>query len=95
MFLNLNPGTYYVTAKNAAGCTYTIMGTIGIGVNSTATAVVTGTTCNGTTGAIQLTGVVEMLYHASITGMGGPWITFDPTYTFTGLAPGTYTLTNG
>ncbi|MBK7684379.1 MAG: T9SS type A sorting domain-containing protein [Bacteroidetes bacterium] len=93
LFLNLNPGTYYVTAKNAAGCTYTIMGTIGIGVNSTATAVVTGTTCNGTTGAIQLTGVgPKTPYHASITGMGGPWITFDPTYTFTGLAPGTYTL---
>lgn len=93
LFLNLNPGTYYVTAKNAAGCTYTIMVTVGIGVNSTATAVVTGTLCNTTNGTIQLTGVgPKTPYHASISGMAGPWITFDPTYTFTGLAPGTYTL---
>ncbi len=93
LFLNLNPGIYYVTAKNAAGCTYTIMATISIGVNSTASAVVTGTLCNTSNGSIQLTGIgPKTPYHASITGMGGPWLTFDPTYTFTGLAPGTYTL---
>lgn len=93
LFLNLNPGTYYVTAKNASGCTYTIQVTLGIAVLSTATTVVTGTTCNGTSGSIALTGIgPNTPYHASISGMGGPWIDFDPTYTFTGLAPGTYTL---
>ncbi len=93
LFLNLNAGTYFVTAKNASGCMYTIQVTVGVGVLSTANTVVTGTTCNGTTGSIALTGIgPNTPYHASITGMGGLWINFDPTYTFTGLAPGTYTL---
>lgn len=93
LFLNLSAGTYYVTAKNASGCTYTIQVVIPVAALSTANTVVTGTTCNGTTGSIALTGIgPNTPYHASISGMAGPWINFDPTYTFTGLAPGTYTL---
>ncbi|MFN8153566.1 MAG: T9SS type A sorting domain-containing protein [Bacteroidia bacterium] len=93
LFLNLAAGTYYVTAKDVNGCTFTIQVVIGVATLSTANVVVTGTTCNGTTGSIALTGVgPKTPYHASITGMAGTWVTFDPTYTFTGLAPGTYTL---
>ena len=93
LFLNLNPGTYYITAKDANGCTKTVTATVGLGVLSTASAVVTGTSCASSTGSIALTGIgPKTPYHASITGMAGTWVTFDPTYTFTGLAPGTYTL---
>lgn len=60
---------------------------------STATAIVTGTACNTSNGTIKITGIgPNTPYHASITGVGGPWITFDPNYTFTGLAPGTYEI---
>lgn len=27
-----------------------------------------------------------------MNGIGGPWITFNPSTTFTGLAPGAYTF---
>lgn len=94
LFLNLNIGTYYITVKDAGGCTKTVSATIGLGVLSTASAVVTGTSCNSSTGSIALTGIgPKTPYHASLTGIGGPWVTFDPSYTYTGLAPGTYTLT--
>ncbi|MBL0340120.1 MAG: T9SS type A sorting domain-containing protein [Bacteroidetes bacterium] len=91
LFSNLNQGTYYVTAMNTNGCSKTIIATIGSGVLSTASAVVTGTPCNTSNGSIALTGIgPKTPYHASISGIGGPWITFDPTYTFIGLAPGIY-----
>lgn len=93
LFLNVPVGVHYVTAMDASGCTRTIQVNIGIGVPSTATATVTGTTCSSTTGTITITGIgPNTPYHASITGIGGPWIDFDPSYTFTGLAPGTYTI---
>ncbi|HMT29897.1 MAG TPA: T9SS type A sorting domain-containing protein, partial [Bacteroidia bacterium] len=91
LFLNLNVGTYYVTAMDVNGCSKTITATIGLGVLSTASAVVTGTACNTSNGSIALTGIGPTTpYHASISGIGGPWATFDPSYTFTGLAPGVY-----
>ncbi|MBK8875122.1 MAG: hypothetical protein IPN13_14890 [Bacteroidetes bacterium] len=31
-------------------------------------------------------------YHSSISGIGGPWDTWDPTFTYTGLAPGIYEI---
>ncbi|MFN8250182.1 MAG: SprB repeat-containing protein, partial [Ferruginibacter sp.] len=93
LFTNLVPGTYLVTAMDANGCTKTISVTIGEATVSTASAVVTGTTCNGNTGSITITGIgPNTPYHASISGIGGPWITFDPSTTFTGLAPGVYEI---
>jgi SprB repeat len=90
---NLAPGTYAITARDANGCTKTILATIGIATLTTATATVTASSCSGNNGTITLTGVgANTPYHASITGVGGPFVDFDPTYTFTGLAPGTYTI---
>jgi SprB repeat len=90
---NLVPGTYAITARDANGCTKTILATIGIATLTTATATVTASSCTVNNGTITLTGVgANTPYHASITGIGGPFVTFDPTYTFTGLAPGTYTV---
>jgi SprB repeat len=89
----LAPGTYAITARDANGCTKTILATIGIAVLTTAAATVTPSSCSVNNGTITLTGVgANTPYHASITGIGGPFVTFDPTYTFTGLAPGTYTV---
>lgn len=93
LFLNVPVGTHTVTAMDANGCTKTIFVTIANAVNATATATVTASACGASTGTITLTGVgPNTPYHVSITGIGGPWITFDPTYTFTGLAPGVYTI---
>jgi SprB repeat len=93
LFINLPPGSYYVTARDANGCTKTILATIGIATLTTATATVTASSCSANNGTITLTGVGNNTpYHASITGIGGPFVDFDPTYTFTGLAPGTYTI---
>lgn len=93
LFLNLTPGTYTVTAKDVNGCTKTIIVTVGIADVSTASAIVTGTACNTSNGSIALTGIgPNTPYHASISGIAGPWIDFDPSYTFTGLPPGTYEI---
>ncbi len=93
LFLNVAPGTHAVTAMDAIGCTKTIFATIKIAVNSTASAAVTGTACNTNNGSITLTGIgPNTPYHASISGIGGPWVEFDPSTTFTGLAAGTYTF---
>lgn len=93
LFTGVAPGTHTVTAKDANGCTKTITVTLAQNPLSTASVVVTGTACNTSNGTIKLTGIGSNTpYHASITGIGGPWITFDPSYTFTGLAPGTYEI---
>lgn len=89
LFLGLLPGTYTVTAMDADGCTKTIFAVIDIAAVSTASAVVTGSTCNGSNGSITITGIgPNTPYHASLEG--GPWVDFDPSTTFNGLAPGTY-----
>ncbi|MBL0048747.1 MAG: gliding motility-associated C-terminal domain-containing protein [Bacteroidetes bacterium] len=93
LFLNVSVGVHTVTAMDVNGCTKTISVTIGIPANSTASAVVTGTACNTSNGQIVLTGIgPNSPYHVSMNGIGGPWITFDPSTTFTGLAPGAYTF---
>lgn len=93
LFLGVAPGIHYVTAKDAAGCTKTIQVNMTASALATANMVITGTACNTTNGSIALTGVgLNTPFHASISGLGGPWITFDPTFTFTNLAPGVYTI---
>lgn len=92
LFLDLAPGTYTVTAMNASGCTKTIIATITEGVPSTASYTVTGSACNGTTGTISLTGIGPNTPYHSTIDYGGTWIDFDPSFTYTGLAPGIYDI---
>jgi hypothetical protein len=90
---SLAPSAYYITARDANGCTKTIIATIGQATLSTATYTVTGADCNTSNGSITLTGVgPNTPYHASITGIGGPFIDFTTTLTFPNLAGGTYTI---
>jgi hypothetical protein len=93
---NLAAGTYTVTVRHdASGCTRTVLAIIGIAPLQTATAVATPSSCSGNTGTITLTGTTNPQggnFHASITGLGG-YVDFATTYTFTGLAPGVYTVT--
>jgi hypothetical protein len=93
LFLGVSPGVHYVTAMDASGCTKTIQVNLAASPLSTASMVIIGTACNTANGSIALTGIgVNTPFHASISGLGGPWITFDPSFTFTGLAPGVYTI---
>ncbi len=91
-FINVNEGLHVITAINESGCTVSKLVSIGNTTPATATATVTATTCNGKTGTITLTGVGENTpYHASIDN-GTTWTTFASTFTFTGLAAGTYPI---
>ena len=96
-FTNVPPGTHTITAKNQNGCTVTKVAVLGTGTPATATATAVGTVCNTSNGSITITGVgPNTPYHASINGVGGPWVTFFPpganTITFAGLAAGTYSI---
>jgi hypothetical protein len=91
-FRPVSIGVHTITAKNQNGCTVTRLATVGNGTPATATATSTASACGSATGTITLTGVgANKPYHASIDG-GVNWITFDPTTTFTGLAPATYSI---
>ena len=100
-FINVSVGTHFITAKNvgSAGtgqCTISKIAVIGNGVPATATATSTASACGAATGTITIVGVgANVPYHASIDG-GATWNTFFPpgvnSFTFTGLAPGTYNI---
>jgi large repetitive protein len=85
-------GTYVVTARDANGCTRSVIATIGIAALATATATVTASSCSVNNGTVTLTGVGGggAPYHANIDG--GLFVTFATTHTFTGLAPGIHTI---
>ena len=97
-FTNVPPGVHTITAINDDGCTVTRVAVVGAGTPATANIVsVVGTACNTTNGSITISGVgTTTPYHASINGVGGPWITFFPpganSRTFSGLAPGSYAI---
>ncbi|MBS1742060.1 MAG: T9SS type A sorting domain-containing protein [Bacteroidetes bacterium] len=96
-FTNVLPGTHTITAKNENGCTVTKVAVLTNVLQATANATAVATACNTTNGSITITGVgPNTPYHASINGVGGPWVTFFPpganTLTFAGLAPGGYTI---
>ena len=94
LYLNVPNGIHTVTAKDANGCTKTIVVTMTNATLSTAVASnIVGSNCSTSNGSFRITGIgPNTPYHASINGIGGPWITFDPTTNFTGLAPGIYTV---
>ncbi len=94
LFLGVSPGIHYVTVMNAAGCTKTIAVNVAPTPLATATFTVVGSPCGASTGSITLTGVgTNQPYHSSING-GTTWVTYDPSTTFSGLAPGVYTFIN-
>ena len=95
-FTNVPPGVHTITAQNESFCNITKLVTIGTGTPATATATSTASACGASTGTITITGVgANTPYHASIDN-GVTWVTFFPpganTFTFTGLAPGTYNI---
>ncbi len=88
-FAGLLPGTYTITIKNAAGCT-SVTGNITINTVPNAPAVadvtVTQPDCTVPTGTITVNTPTGMTY--SIDG-----VNFGTATSFTGLLPGTYTIT--
>jgi hypothetical protein len=95
-FINVPVGTHVVTARNQNGCMISKLVTIGSGTPATANATSTASACGASTGTITITGVgANTPYHASIDN-GATWVTFFPpganSFTFTGLAPGTYPI---
>lgn len=95
-FTNVPPGVHTITAQNESFCNITKLVTIGSGTAATVTATATSSACGASTGTITITGVgANTPYHASIDN-GSTWVTFFPpganSYTFTGLAPGTYNI---
>jgi hypothetical protein len=92
-FTNVSQGVHTITAQNEQGCNVTRIVTIGSGVAASATATSTATACSASTGTITITGIgANTPYHASINGIAGPWNTFASSFTFTGLAAGTYSI---
>lgn len=88
-FINLTPGNYAVTVKDANGCTQTVNVVIANSPAPTVTAVATAALCNNINGTVTATGnggIAPLQY--SING-----VTFVTSNIFTGLAPGTYTIT--
>lgn len=92
-FTGLNPGTYTFTVTNDQGCTSSASTSATVDPlpanPSTPTgSITTQPTCSVPTGEIEVTAPLGANYEYSIDGS-----TFQSSTTFTGLAPGTYTIT--
>ncbi|SIO50018.1 T9SS type B sorting domain-containing protein [Chitinophaga niabensis] len=88
-FTNVAPGTYQVTARNAAGCTSTATQVVINAQPATPAApaaIPTQPTCAVVTGTITVTAVAGLTY--AINGTD-----YLPGPTFTNVAPGTYQVT--
>ena len=91
VFLNLTPGVHLISFVDAGGCTGTATVTIAQGLALTATASAVNTSCagvnNGSVTAVPVSGSGP--YQFSINGGAS----YQATATFSGLAPGSYTIT--
>lgn len=90
-FSNLTPGSHTVVVKDVNNClTNTITITVATGTGVTATSTATSTSCSGVNDATitvtASTGTAPFMYQLG----AGP---FQASNVFTGLAPGTYTIT--
>lgn len=90
IFTGLAPGTYTITFTDAGGCSGSVSATVSQGTSITATSVFNNTGCaavnNGSAAATPTSGTAPYTFSLN----GGP---FQPSGTFTGLAPGPYTIT--
>jgi hypothetical protein len=89
VFTNVAAGDYTVMVVDGNGCSATADVTVGIVFSPTVTAATVNATCNSNNGTINATGAGgTQPYEYSIDG-----VTFQSSGSFTGLAPGTYTIT--
>lgn len=89
VFTGVGEGTYTVTVVDGNGCSATATVSVGTVFAPTVTASVTNANCNSSNGIITATGSGGTVpYTYSING-----VTFQSSNIFSGLAPGTYTVT--
>jgi gliding motility-associated-like protein len=90
VFAGLAPGSYTITVRNATGCSVTATITINPvpGAPAAPTFTLTQPTCTTPTGTITITAPTGAGLTYSINGT-----TFQAGTTFTGVTPGTYTVT--
>ncbi len=89
IFNGLTPGSYTVTVKDANGCTKTVTVIVGNSPAPAVTATSVPAACSNINGSITATGSGGIIpYQYSINGT-----IFQASNVFTGLAPGTYTIT--
>jgi hypothetical protein len=83
------PGTYTVTVKDANGCTASVTVTVGAVPGPTVTLTITNSVCGSSTGSIVAVGSGDEPPFKYKLNSG----TYQSSGSFTGLAPGTYTVT--
>ncbi len=90
VFSGLAPGTYTINFTDAGGCSGSVSATVAQGTSITATSVFNNTGCaavnNGSATATPTNGTAPYTFSLN----GGPFLLSG---TFTGLAPGPYTIT--
>lgn len=96
-FTNVAAGNYLVTVTDANGCTGTRTVNITQPAAMTGSATAQNATCNAGTGSVQFTniagGTAPYRYSISGSAAGASAATNSTTFTYSNVAPGTYTAT--